>query len=289
MYKKTDKPLYYHLEELIINNVFEFEEKEILRTSINYLEIKNQYKNLVATFKKLDNKQKHKNKERLKNRIISKWINTLDIKKEVNVALGLSLEPYVIDKDFTRGIEYDLVNKILNLSSININSTRILPPDKLKNLLKNDSSLDVMISSKVDKDDGLFYSNKLLDLEYVAISVANKNLDIKNIDDLKGKRVLAFDGSSEILDVDLYKLINIPNKPNLYEEYTSIEELVKTFLNQDIDVLILEKNVFKWYFNKLSNKDIKDYVFYDIFPNKISHYVAFKDKALRDIFNKNLK
>ncbi len=224
-----------------------------------------------------------------KNRIISKWINTLDIKKEVNVALGLSLEPYVIDKDFIRGIEYDLVNKILNLSSININSTRILPADKLKNILKNDSSLDVMISSEVDKNDGLFYSNKLLDLEYVAISVANKNLDIKNIDDLKGKRVLAFDGSSEILDVDFNKLINIPNKPNLYQEYTSIEELIKTFLNQDIDVLIIEKNAFKWYFNKLSNEEIKDYVFYDIFPNKISHYVAFKDKTLRDIFNKNLK
>lgn len=77
MYKKTDKPLYYHLEELIINNVFEFEEKEIIRTSINYLEIKNQYKKLVATFKKLENKQKHKNKEKLKNRITQYFKNKI--------------------------------------------------------------------------------------------------------------------------------------------------------------------------------------------------------------------
>lgn len=124
MYKKTDKPLYYHLEELIINNVFEFEEKEILRTSINYLEIKNQYKNLVATFKKLDNKQKHKNKERLKNRITQYFKNKIikNLKEYITIIKHKSINKVFYKKELIINKEEWEILKVYGVDFQNLKS-----------------------------------------------------------------------------------------------------------------------------------------------------------------------
>ena len=124
MYKKTDKPLYYHLEELIINNVFEFEEKEILRTSINYLEIKNQYKKLVATFKKLDNKQKHKNKERLKNRITQYFKNKIikNLKEYITIIKHKSINKVFYKKELIINKEEWEILKVYGVDFQNLKS-----------------------------------------------------------------------------------------------------------------------------------------------------------------------
>lgn len=224
-----------------------------------------------------------------KNKIISKWINNLDVKKDVNIVLGLESEPYVSDKDFIKGIEYDLINKILNLSAINIASVRTLPYDRLNTVFKNDSSLDISISKESNTFDGLYYSDRLLDFEYVAISPLNKDFNIQSIEDFKNKKILAFENASETLGIDFKKFLNTDTTSILYNENSSSEDLVRNFLNKNSDILILEKNTFKWYFNKFSDEDINNYKFHYIFPNKKPQYVVFKDRTLRDVFNKNLK
>lgn len=51
-YKKSKKPLYYLIEQLIIKNVFTFEDIEKTNITINYSKIKNEYKKTILLYEK---------------------------------------------------------------------------------------------------------------------------------------------------------------------------------------------------------------------------------------------
>ena len=51
-YKKSKKPLYYLIEQLIIKNIFTFEDIEKTNITINYSKIKNEYKKTILLYEK---------------------------------------------------------------------------------------------------------------------------------------------------------------------------------------------------------------------------------------------
>lgn len=222
------------------------------------------------------------------NNLINKWINAFDIKKDIKVAFALGREPYVLDKDFIKGIEYDLVNKILNLSSLNIKTSKNISVKQINSILEDDKSFDMAVNIDLKKDNNLYYSDPFLSFKNIVVSKKNKKFNIRNVRDLKGKKVMAFLNAHKYLGND-FKAEFVPNKTKNYIEEENQINQVKALLNNQVDFIVLDKSIFKWYFNKLSNESIDNYQFHHIFPNKNNRYVGFRDKNLRDIFNKNLK
>ena len=224
----------------------------------------------------------------VRNKIISKWINPVEIKKEQNILFAKGREPFVLSKDYIKGIDYDLVKKVLSLSSTSIKEKENIYSDELKKRLKEDTSYNIAVN--VDKkDDGFFYSEPFVYFDNVIVSRKIKNYSIENIWDLKNKRIIAFKNAYKYLGKDYNELFNLKNRSKNYIEMLNQRQQVKNFLENKVDLIVIDKNIFKWFFNKLSNDSLDEFVFHNIFPNKIPRYIAFKDKKVRDVFNINLK
>ena len=223
----------------------------------------------------------------IKNDITKRWLYAID-EKELNIAFGKGREPYSIDKSYLKGIEYDLINKILNKSEISIKHITHLNYNELQDALKNDSSLDMAVTVK-QKDDGYYYSNDFIEFENIVISRKKDNLVINNVNDLKDKKVASFKDAYKYLGDKYFNLFNPSNKTNLYQEYDMQELQVQDFLDKKSDVIVLDKNIFLWHLKKLSSSNISQYSIHHIFPDKNAYQVAFKEAYLRDKFNKNFQ
>lgn len=113
-YKKSNKPLYYWLEKLIKNNTFTFEEKEEIKTSVNYLKINKEYKKIMKFYKKISN-TKYKNKQHLLDKLKVKRINQF---KE-NIIKNL--------QDYIDKIKYKKIEKVYYKKELIINKNDWLP------------------------------------------------------------------------------------------------------------------------------------------------------------------
>lgn len=223
-----------------------------------------------------------------RNEIISKWLNTFDIKKDVTVAFGIGRDPYVLDKDYIKGIEFDLVNKILNMSSINIMNSKNVSVSQLNSILEENPSFDIAVNRKLEEESDFYFSDVFLSFNNVVVTRAMDNLKIDSVDDLKDKNIIAFKNAHKFLGSKYDSFFNPVLKNKNYKEVSEQEIQVKSLIDKKTDAIILDKNIFKWFFNKLSNESLTNYKFHYIFPKQNPRYVAFRNKNLRDIFNKNL-
>jgi len=219
--------------------------------------------------------------------IIKKWLN-LYIKKDASIAFGVGREPYTLNKRYLKGIEYDLIKKILHQSDLTIKNTNNLPQNDLEYLLKYNNKFDMVVSVK-EKKDGFYYSNNFINSQNVAISRIEDNIHIDSIQDLANKEIMAFNRAYKYLGDEYNKLFNPQNEPITYMEVGLQEYQVRDFLEKKAEVIIIDINIFKWYLKKFTNESINNYKIHSIFSDKDSYKVAFRDKNMRDIFNINLK
>ena len=73
-----------------------------------------------------------------------------------------------------------------------------------------------------------------------------------------------------------------------YTEYKNQEEQVKALLKKEVDAIILEKNIFDFYYHKIEKKCSEDnpkISKHFIFPRS-ERPIAFLNKKLRNEFNK---
>ena len=221
-----------------------------------------------------------------KNRITSKWLNK-DFNTQVNMAFGLGREPYTLDKTYLKGIEYDLIKRILNKIDIEIKNVKNIDLNELDYILENDPSFDMAITVKEKKDQN-YYSDDFINFNNVVVSRVEDKFHINTINDLKNKKIIAFEGAYKYLGSEYFKLFNPNNEPENYFEVRLQEYQVRDFLDKKVDVIVLDKNIFLWYLKKLSSDDRNKYKFDFIFPKKNAYKIAFRDKNLRDAFNESL-
>ncbi|MDD3463079.1 MAG: transporter substrate-binding domain-containing protein [Sulfurospirillaceae bacterium] len=222
-----------------------------------------------------------------KNNIIDKWLHQ-DIKRSVNIVFSKNEEPYVMENAFAKGIEYDIVKEILSKKDVLVSYEKFISPEKILNILQEDEKIDVVVG--INPQNGTFYySEPLVDFEYIAISRIEDKLKINSIEDLKKKKIIAFKDAYKTLGEKYNTLFNPTNRPETYTEISTQDEQVTAFLNKKADVIILDKNMFQWYLKSSSKKDTSKYKFHTIFDDKNSHCIAFKDKNLRDLFNESLQ
>ncbi|MCJ8326333.1 MAG: transporter substrate-binding domain-containing protein [Campylobacterales bacterium] len=219
-----------------------------------------------------------------KNRIISKWIKNNNIKKELNLIFPEAREPFIFKDSYLKGIEFDLIKEIFKDYDIKINYSNV-DFEKQYNIFKNNNFYDIAVSMKKN-DDEFYYSNDYINFSNVFITRVKDNITINSLDDLKGKKIIAFEKAYKYSGKDFYNMFsqNIKN----YKEISDTKKAVQEFLNNKADIIFIDINIFKWHLKYLSDKSILTYKFDFLKDSNNTFQVAFKDENLKNVFNENL-
>ncbi len=216
--------------------------------------------------------------------IVLVFISTGALAKEIKVAVGLALPPYVISKE-NKGIELDIIKETLALNGHTIKPV-YLPFARVPWSLKEgkvDAAMTINESSGI-KD--VFYSNSHITYQNVAVSLAKNNYTINKISDLTNRSVLAFQSATLYLGKDFK---NMAGKNNRYNEEPRQDIQITMVYSGRAEAVVMDKNIFKYYKAKETRVDVSQKVnIHTIFPPSL-YKVGFRNKAMRDEFNTSLK
>ncbi|MCZ4279830.1 transporter substrate-binding domain-containing protein [Kiloniella laminariae] len=201
--------------------------------------------------------------------------------------LMVSATPPYIDEDNNRGAELDLVREALALEGY-----RVVPrfvPNKRRNIEYSSGRYDGALTVSLnDQLDGC-YSDSYLAYQTVAISLRSRKFSIRKIDDLEGKRVVAFQTASVILGPEFTSFARENRK---YREVAKRRDLLLLLLRGHADVVVGEINIANWMLKHGDYPDLVD-VTQSLRVHRIFHpsvkYAVFTDPALCQAFNRGIE
>lgn len=204
--------------------------------------------------------------------------------KTVKVAVGLSLPPYVI-QDSKSGMEFDVVKKVLEMSGHQMEAV-FVPFARVVTLMeqgKVDAAMTVNPGSGIKAN----YSDSHITYQNFAITLKSKGFNISNVADLGKHSVAAFQNAKKYLGPDFASMSAANGK---YREYPEQVAQNKLLYAGRVDVVVGDKNIFNHYNSQVKAMvdTSQEVVFHEVFP-ATPYSVAFKDKAIADAFNANLK
>lgn len=204
--------------------------------------------------------------------------------KEVVVAVGFSVAPYIIQENNT-GIELDIIREALAYKGHTLKTTYIPFIEIDRAFVDRKVDAIATVEEKIGIDG--YFSDHVVTYENYAISLAKNHLKINKIDDLKDKSVAAFQMATKYLGSEYAEMAKSNPQYREKEERTT---QIKLLYDGRMDAVIIDKNIFHYYTKDVANKvDVtQPLVYHNIFaPNK--YKVVFSDKVLRDDFNAGLK
>ena len=229
-------------------------------------------------------------------KIQKKWSKQIDNvlnKSKLNMAVGYNKPPFMFGETSKKGIELNLVTQILHKAGYEIGDIEQMSFNQVNHVLLRNKHMDVAITVSKKENDGLYYSEPFIHFENVAITRKKDKLSIYSADDLLDKKVVSWMGANKVLTPRFNALFDAesPVRTEKYIEVADQTEQHRLFFTGQADVIVVDKTIFAWH--KHNMKDSFDlhteFEFHDIFPQKTYYYVAFKDKKIRDAFNKTLK
>ena len=209
--------------------------------------------------------------------------------KEVNFIFGLSLPPYVI-QEASSGFELEIIREALAVKGHTLKPS--FNSFSLVTQLLREKKADGAQRGNPDLVDGsgFFYAaNQTVAYQDVAISLKSNNFKIENLNDIKGKTIVSFQGASKFMGKDFSEAV--AGNPK-YSESANEDKKTKQLYANGLDVLVGDINIFKYYKNKVTGVDTRhEIVYHKIFSDhdiKTNHPV-FIDKQICDDFDAGLK
>ena len=203
--------------------------------------------------------------------------------KELTLAVGLAIPPYNIPETKS-GIELDIVREALKDKGYTI-KPKYVPFARVKRELK-DKTVDGALTINPDSGIEAFYSDEHIACENVVISLKENEFNIKDVNGLKGKSVLAFQDATLYLGKDF---ASMAKKNNEYREIPKQQLQINLLYSNRVDTIVLDKNIF--YYHRQRNDMVNTSQPIDtwhIFP-PTPFTVAFVDEEVRNDFNEGLK
>ena len=201
--------------------------------------------------------------------------------KDVTLVAGLSLPPYIIQES-NSGMEYDIIKEALAQQGHNL-TLHYVPFVRVAVDYKNfDGATTINESSGISGN----YSDEVMTYRNYAISLKENGLKIDTIQDLKDKRIVAFQNASKYLGSEYNEVTKNNSK---YSEQGNQSLQVKMLYSNRADAVVSDINIFKYYKKKTTDIDTSgEVVLHEIFPG-VTYKVLFNDATIRDDFNKGLK
>ncbi len=213
--------------------------------------------------------------------------------QEVKVGIGFAIPPYVI-KETNSGVEVDIIREAFKAQGHK--ATFVYLPNLRLPLAFSQGEVDCIATNAaydlaVDIKGKVFASKITAVFQNYAVSLRDRNLNIKRIMDLADKEVLGFNNAAKYLGPDFTAMANNNDR---YWELADQSLQVRLLYSQRADVVVSDKRIFLWWREKLAQSKVplpidldQPLIFSPIFPPAPRH-VAFSDSALRDAFDAGL-
>jgi polar amino acid transport system substrate-binding protein len=214
------------------------------------------------------------------------WAATPATAREVTVAVGLFLPPYVIADEW-RGLEFDIVKRSLELAGHSIKPHATYLARVAKEL--DQGIVDAAMPTQPQQGARAFYSDWHVQYRNFAITLKSKDIRIGDVKDLAGHSIVAFQEAVNYLGPEFQTMAKA--NPNYREEARQVVQPVLLFLGRT-EVVVADRMIFNWFASSPEVRDKADVrqavTYHGIFP-PTRYHVAFRDPSLRDDFNRGLK
>ena len=203
--------------------------------------------------------------------------------KLLDVIVGLSKPPYIIEEEQS-GFEIELITHVL--TQMHIEPTFLyVPLGRSMNLLDKNIGQALLTINKHIVKQKKHRTDPYVTYQNVAISLAKNKIELNHIKDLPQYRVAAFQMANRYLGRNYGRTVKLSKH---YLEIPNQFRQVKLFLEQKVDVVVMDINIFNYYLNKIEGDVINTKVaVHYIFP-KNPYSLAFKDPTLVVPFNEQL-
>ncbi len=200
----------------------------------------------------------------------------------LKVAIAGDAPPYVID-GASGGLEVDIVRQALPGYDVEFVQMGFAQTAPALEQGKVQAAVNVM-----KKNDHLFYSGNMISFSNYAIAKASDEMKVSRIADLKGKKVITWQGAPMDLGMEFEKMFgpNGTQRQNLILAPTA-RDLVAQFWKMKGVVAVVDMALFKFYSQKMGYTMTQVDLF-KIFPLTTDFRVGFRDQKVRDDFNRGL-
>lgn len=207
------------------------------------------------------------------------------VAREVLIAFGESLEPYVMPEDAS-GIEVDLVRAALEQSGHSLRPV-FLSQSRLPRALNN-PNVDGIATITPDSGLQAHYSDVYIHYEDVAFTLKKRQIKLEKISDLGNWRIVAFPLATVYLGSELARLAH---KNPLYQETANQLEQNRLLYRGVADVVIADRRIFQ-FMDKRVRDEFQEQVLpvqmHELFI-RLPYRIAFRDKVLSKAFNQGLR
>mgnify|MGYP003873227115 CR=1 FL=1 len=223
------------------------------------------------------------------NSIMSTWLEGNPYRIKLDGAFDYGNPPYMYAESAAIGLEYSFLQKVFNNMGYQIGDVYRAPISSREDVLKRDANLDFN-SGITNKSEGpRYYSVPALELEYIAVSIRARELnlnDFTNNDSLRVGSIIQ-DGASPSRKAFSAFIAKI--KPKRTADFQSLKEAFAALSNNSVDAVIVEKRVLDWYLEHESELDRSAIQIHRDFSESYPVFIEWRDPTLRDKFNASLE
>lgn len=206
------------------------------------------------------------------------------VAKELKVAVGLSLPPYII-QDSDNGMEVDILRQAL-ADSGNTAKLVYVPFIRVPTSLSDGTAEAALTVNEAREIKDVVYSDSHITYQNVAIMLKSNPLKVASIADLGKVSVVAFQDATKYLGPEFAAMAKTNSK---YAEQGKQELQVKMLFGKRTDIIVTDINIYKYFKQSIKDMDTSAEIsIIELFP-PTNYKVAFKDKAVCDLFNAGLK
>lgn len=201
----------------------------------------------------------------------------------VRVAFSLDKPPYVIHETAS-GLEVELLRRVFRDMGYEMIPVFQPPARSVRSLELG----HVAAMATINNMPKFHLSDSYITFQNFAWTLKSKSIRLNELGDLGKKSVIAFQNARYFLGPEFSAAIS---KSSDYQEYAEQRRQIKMLMMDRVDVIICEERTFRINQEKLRKvsghplPEVEKHALFD----KSQYSVAFRDKIMRDLFNKSLK
>lgn len=203
----------------------------------------------------------------------------------IELTAGFSKPPFVIENNkHYYGIQLDLISEIFAVENQKVTFIHVPLTRSFSTVNKWHSDGTITLPS-THQQKNVFVSEPYISYQNVAVTLVEDNIVIDELDDLVGKRIVAFQTAQKFLG-DNY--IQATEKAEHYQEMADQLKQIELLYIKRTQVLVLDINILKHFlYSHKDKKYNKPYKVHRLFTPRV-YSAGFKSKEVRDQFNRGL-
>ena len=209
--------------------------------------------------------------------------------EDLTVAVGKDNRPFIMPETH-EGITLEILKRTLGPEGYEFTPSYV--PYERRFMVYKDKKLDVVVDARPELVAvyGLagFISNPAVVYDNVAVSLKEKRITITRPSDLKNYSVISWQGAQHLMGEEYASMVKNHHR---YRELSDQRSHVMMLFSDRIDIAHMDITIFAYWRNQVGKTtDIDVWQDVDMYHfGEISFNYLFKDKKIRDLFNKKFK